>query len=422
MNDERRIPEEQIVDRAASSLRATPVPDGPPAETMQAVMAAGQAAGQLHQPKTIKQRILAMNRLMRIAAAAVIICAAVAALAVWLTAPESVAWADVQEKIRNVQTLSCRVIQRKKGAPDFKIDVMALGDGRVRQEMVVMGEAVTHIMDINKGKILILTASDRQAVQVSVPSLSEQMAKLQEQDWMTRLKKSIEGPHKELDAKMVAGTKAKGYRVSKDGQEMTLWVDADTGDILEMTIEMFEGDAQVILSDFELDKELDESLFSFKIPKGYKLAPTGAIEIREATDEDIVAFLKFWAEARGDTFPDTLTEAEWFKDCLKKAAKMEKDVSAKELKKWTEQMGSARLFLQMHPETATQYAGKGVKLGEADKIVLWYKRSKDDEAYTGIYGDLSIKDVAEKDLPEAPKEEKPAEGEADEASSEEPSD
>ena len=360
-------------------------------------------AATLERPAQERKKMMKLvKRYIPAAAAAVIVVGiAVAALLTVANGGASSAWAAVQEKVRNARTLSCKVTQRKKGAPDFKIDVMALGDGRVRQEMVIMGHAITHIMDMNKGKILILDASDKQAVQISVPSLSKQMAKLRESDWMTRLKKLIEGPHSELEEKMIAGTKAKGYQVSKDGQEITLRVDADTGDILEMTIEMFEGDAQVILSDFELDKELDESLFSFEIPEGYELAPTGAIDIREATDEDIVAFLKFWADARGDTFPDTLTEAEWFKDCMKQVAGMEKDVSAKELKKWAEQMGSARMFLQMHPETAAQYAGKGVKLGEADKIVLWYKRSKDDESYTGIYGDLSIKtDLTSEDLPQ----------------------
>ena len=48
-----------------------------------------------------------------------------------------------------------------------------------------------------------------------------------------------------------------------------------------------------------------------------------------------------------------------------------------------------------------RYFGKGVKLGEKDRIVFWYKLkdSKGPSTYRVIYGDLSVKDVAQEDLP-----------------------
>jgi hypothetical protein len=44
------------------------------------------------------------------------------------------------------------------------------------------------------------------------------------------------------------------------------------------------------------------------------------------------------------------------------------------------------------------YAGSGVKLGEADKAIFWYLPDGAG-TYRVIYGDLSVKDVAEADLP-----------------------
>jgi hypothetical protein len=44
------------------------------------------------------------------------------------------------------------------------------------------------------------------------------------------------------------------------------------------------------------------------------------------------------------------------------------------------------------------YAGNGVKLGEADKAIFWY-RPEGSETYRVIYGDLSVKDVAQENLP-----------------------
>jgi hypothetical protein len=45
------------------------------------------------------------------------------------------------------------------------------------------------------------------------------------------------------------------------------------------------------------------------------------------------------------------------------------------------------------------YRGQGVKLGEADKAIFWY-RPKDSATYRVIYGDLHVEDVAPANLPE----------------------
>jgi hypothetical protein len=44
------------------------------------------------------------------------------------------------------------------------------------------------------------------------------------------------------------------------------------------------------------------------------------------------------------------------------------------------------------------YAGKGVKLGDADKPIFWY-RPQGSTTCRVIYGDLSARDVAPEDLP-----------------------
>jgi hypothetical protein len=44
------------------------------------------------------------------------------------------------------------------------------------------------------------------------------------------------------------------------------------------------------------------------------------------------------------------------------------------------------------PEADAHYAGKGVKLGEADKPIFWY-RPKDSKKYRVIYADLTVRDA-----------------------------
>ena len=52
-------------------------------------------------------------------------------------------------------------------------------------------------------------------------------------------------------------------------------------------------------------------------------------------------------------------------------------------------------------ENSFRYLGKGVKLGDKNRIVCWYrlKDAKDPQMYRVVNGDLSAKDVAAEALP-----------------------
>jgi hypothetical protein len=56
-------------------------------------------------------------------------------------------------------------------------------------------------------------------------------------------------------------------------------------------------------------------------------------------------------------------------------------------------------FLQLlETDGKYHYAGKGVKLGEADKAIFWY-RPQEAEKYRVIYGDLHVEQVLSENLP-----------------------
>ncbi|MGB2866402.1 MAG: hypothetical protein WBC05_23940, partial [Sedimentisphaerales bacterium] len=61
-------------------------------------------------------------------------------------------------------------------------------------------------------------------------------------------------------------------------------------------------------------------------------------------------------------------------------------------------LGKGMLFHMSILDQDNHYAGSGVKVGEADKAVFWYLPDGAD-TYRVIYGDLSVKDVAEENLP-----------------------
>jgi hypothetical protein len=120
-----------------------------------------------------------------------------------------------------------------------------------------------------------------------------------------------------------------------------------------------------------------------------------------ATEEDFIEGLRILAQVLGDgTFPDSIA----FEDFLKWAP--EATQRAEELGLSEQEKTEMGLKMQQHlmfirffkGEGQWHYAGKGVKFGNADTAIFWY-RPEGSETYRVVYGDLSVKDVPPEDLP-----------------------
>ena len=412
MNDQQDIRDGRLVDRAARAIRRTPVPEGPPDEAVRAVLAAGGAvAGPASGRKTrnLRERMFTMNRIAKIAAAIVVV-AGIAALG-WVTlggGGATVAWADVQEKIRNARTLTFKMAMKMEGFPDTETKMMFMGPGRMRQEWTMGPSKVVGIFDVRQGKMITLVEKEKKAIVVNLSELPEESRKqYEQQDFLAQMKKLIEESETELGEREIGGRQAKGYQVQKDGQAMTVWADAKTGRPLEMSMTMFQGETKMTMSDFEFDAKLDESLFSLEVPEGYTVVEKD-IELKQPSAEDLVELFRIWTKARGGTFPDAVTPGHLMKDGkdIDKGESGEKVIDKGDVPNVTITMTRALVLVAQHPEA--RYAGKGVKLGDADTPVFWYQ-PKDSDTYKVIYADLSVRDVAEEDLPkdvekaEAPK-------------------
>ncbi len=363
--------------------------------------------------RTITERIFKMNRIPRIAAA-IFIVAAVAGLA-FLTLGNggaSITWADVQEHIRNARTMTFKMTTEVEGMPNMEMTMMFKEPGLMRQEMTMGPSKIVGIMDIQQNKMITLVEAQAQkkAIIFDLTELPAEIRKEhEEQDFLAGIKKLIKESETELGEKEIDGRAVKGYRVEKGNQVITIWADAETGHPVEMNMTMFQGDIKSTMFDFEFDMELDESLFSLDVPEGYTVEEK-EIEFKEASTEDLVEMLRIWTKVRGGTFPDALIPSRLVKDTMsfvKAGKELEAQAFAQELAKNDElkvalTISRAIMLLAQHSEA--HYAGKGVKLGDAETAVFWYKPT-DSETYKVIYGDLSVKDVAEEDLPAKSEEE-----------------
>ena len=159
-----------------------------------------------------------------------------------------------------------------------------------------------------------------------------------------------------------------------------------------------------ITDNIVVDAKLDDDLFNMKVPEGFEViveAPRPTV-----TEADLIDFLGACARFNDGVFPDTyrgIETKEINKAEEKKKAdrtEVEQKLIDLEYKHIANHNGlPIVVFAQDNAVPKTfRYIGKGVKLGDADRIVCWYKL-KSIGKYRAVYGDLTFKDVDPKDLP-----------------------
>ena len=356
-------------------------------------------------PRPSHERIGWMSTFKKALGVAAVLCVAagVAGLMayhfIWGSGGATVAWADVQKQIQNVQnfsyTMTMEMPKTTHNVPEnMQIRMIVTEPGLMRQEFARPTQAVT-IMDFESGRMLRLQQKMRIASIINLQGLPGNAANtFSEQNWMRRLKDLARESATEAGEKEIKGKRSKGYLVNKNGQDMTVWVDPRTAEAVEIEVALPGGTGRVVMSDFEFNQDLDMSLFSMEPPAGYTMSDKPmTIEVKEPSFEDVTAILGLMAKANDGQFPDELPNMARFASFIKEQQdKPDEKASEEEQMKRTMALTRALMFL-MQNEKSLHYAGKGVKLGDAKTPIVWY-RPENVETFKAIYGDLSVKDPA----------------------------
>ena len=208
----------------------------------------------------------------------------------------------------------------------------------------------------------------------------------------------------ELGEQEIDGQKAIGFAgrgLIGDGV-VKIWANPKTA--VPIRVELQIGRLFVILKNFKFDELIEESEVSMDVPEGYTLEEA-EVDFTKGTEEDFIESLRIWAEVLLDgTFPEAVGTESFMKQMPLLGEKLaQSGLSEEEGAKLGAKLGTTlprgMFFLQLlETEDKYHYAGKGVKLGDADKAIFWY-RPEGSEAYRVIYGDLSVKEVSEENLP-----------------------
>lgn len=160
-----------------------------------------------------------------------------------------------------------------------------------------------------------------------------------------------------------------------------------------------------VTQEIVLNPKLDPAEFSLDPPLGYAFEKTAKPTV---TEEEMLVFLGAAARFNDDQFPDSPAEPidrDKFNAASKKEEK-DRTPSERALIEIRDKILMREIYRsplkQFEDDQAApgsfHYVGSGVKVGQADKIVGWYKL-RSSSKYRAFYGDLSAKDVTATELP-----------------------
>ena len=330
------------------------------------------------------------------AAAAVVVVVALR----WMQA--SNAWAQAIKQVREARSMSYSELITLKGQPQpARTRVFIAEDGRKRSELLLgagkSGGVVTIFDAADKIRITLIEDSKLALVHDQAKEERGETAGRGFLAWLQTLKELGDKPDKELGQKELEGKRVTGFVATQGNFTFTMWVDNATRKPVRIEYDSpVNGPApHVVMSDFRFDEKLDESLFSFAVPAGYKVRQQPTVPSVPGGEASVVEALRGYTKRAGGRFPSSLTNwGPWAVLFSKGSGDGTVDPEATRV---MGHLGAILPFLVSTPKDDYAYLGEGKTVDQKDAVVFWYKRP--DGTYRAIYGDLSVKDISAENLP-----------------------
>jgi outer membrane lipoprotein-sorting protein len=394
-------PNERKLEELMSKMTFDDKPDYRHRDKLEQELLAAFARRQWQQEKQSRQagvwRTIMQNKPIRLAAVAAVIVITGIVCVQFLSGTN--AYAKVVAEIRNARTVVYTLITQSNNAngETIKTDIAFKEPGHFRSTTV---DGYIAIADFTSGKMMSIVPQGGYSIAdlhslkstgnpgpfASIEAMKNLPAKADEN----------------LGKKEIDGIDCDGYRVTQGDLTSTVWLDAKTGDLVQVEHKYASTTGMnTIIKNIKFDVELEDSLFSMTPPAGYK--PLGVEMKSDAalqTEETFVAWLGWWANGNtDDTFPPMVAGTEIAKVTMD-MAKQGKLKSSTWDKVNPQQMFNAMLFVATLPkeESKWRYAGNGVKINTPDTPIFWY-RPAGSQMYRVIYADLTVREAAEDQLP-----------------------
>ena len=283
------------------------------------------------------------------------------------------------------------------GQPRTVAKSMFMAPASFRQDFDDNG--MVNISDMQVGKIVNLNSKLKTAMVISLTGRPGNPASM---DLFERLRDMLaerdlkDSSYKPVGEKEIDGRRTLGFRQETPMATVTLWGDPETGLPVQInTVMSGASQIDVIWSDFELNVELDKSLFDTTPPADYQVQ-SFEMDASPYEEQDLIETLRLATEIDDGKFPDSL-DTETSQKLVMRSLRAPKDRSDEEnLEKFMSigaKVGRGFSFALQLPESAdAHYAGKGVTRDAKNTPIFWYK-PEGSKTFRVIDADLTTKDM-----------------------------
>ena len=331
--------------------------------------------------------------------AAAVVCLAV--VAPWLLIPggSSSAYAFHRFAAALVEAKTARFQMQVtiEGLPVQTAQAYYLAPGKVRQESPL--GTVTISDDVN-GRATTLVPLTKTAIvmtsQGRPPGAPSQDPFFRMRELLSRSRDAKDDQFRSIGEKEIDGKTAAGFLSDTAAGRFTLWGDPATG--LPVRIEaVWSGTpkSEVVMSHFDINVAVDESLFNLTPPADYKVQSFEA-DLSPPAEADLVEAFRICGRLSGGEFPDSLNPIGMASFIGKHTAARFANPAEADMQKVMKEIAPIprgfRFALELTDAADAHYAGKGVKQGDARKPIFWY-RPQGSAKYRVLRADLTIEDA-----------------------------
>ena len=397
---------DDLLARATAALQHTPMIDGPSTQTMDQTLAALDAAASSSKTRFAFRRKI-MFTLLKTAAVVFISAGSLFYLGGPYLVGAPVAFEAVAQKLQNAHTLSYVMTMEfpdEKSAVTMTMRNLFKEPGLVRSEALAAGGPIM-IFDQRAARTLAINPAAKTAVLLEgkLPGAANQDKELatSEAQYLRSLAQKKGEP---IGEKAFGKVQAQGFRVKDDAHfvfDLIIWVDprAQLPVQVEMTGKAGDKPFHSTIRDFEIDPKLDDSLFSQEPPQGYAFS---RVNLSDPNDKDdgspeaaVGKMLRGFAEKSAGAFPKRLDDWAAY-DRLTPKGTFKSPTDPVLIRMVTTTVRVQMFLLERKGDYG--YKADGVKLGDANKIIFWYK-PKDKQTFRALFGDLHAADVTADQLP-----------------------
>ena len=306
---------------------------------------------------------------------------------------------EVVENLTNARTARFDMTVRVTGQPEQTMKAYYLRPSHFRQELA---NGYVNITDWAAGKMIGLDPQSKQATVINLSHVSDDARHRSQMNQfeLTRdlLRIAIDDPNIEVESlgeQRLDSRRTIGFRLCTQTQPMTVWVDPETKFPVQIETTMVgPPETHIMMSHYEFNIELDESLFDVAVPQGYEMVETD-LDTSPPTEEDFITAMRLGSKISGGKFPpgvDLVAIAAYVGSSLARQGISADNKPTSTQMQDVMQIGRGIQFATTLPQEAdAHYAGETVTDGEKDRPLFWYKPAGS-QTYRVIYGDLSVKE------------------------------